>query len=63
MRRRIDMCFDEERKRDERMKNLNVGITDEADQKLDAIMEKKRFRNRGDAVEYLINFAFEKEAT
>ena len=36
------------------MKNLNVTITDEADEKLDKIMASKRFKNRADAVDWLI---------
>ena len=35
-------------------KNLGVAITDDADGKLNAIMEKKHFKNRADAVEFLI---------
>lgn len=36
------------------MKNLNVTITDEADSKLDEIMASKRFKNRADAVDWII---------
>jgi hypothetical protein len=36
------------------LKNLNVGITDETDERLDKIIRAKGFRNRLDAVEWLI---------
>jgi hypothetical protein len=36
------------------MKNLNVVITDEADGKLQKIMDEKRFKNRADAVDWII---------
>jgi hypothetical protein len=39
-------------------KNLGVAITDDADQKLSEIMEIKGFKNRADAVEYLIQQGF-----
>jgi len=39
-------------------KNLGVAITDDADTKLDVIMEKKHFKNRADAVEWLIQEVF-----
>lgn len=47
-------------------KNLGVAITDDADSKLDSIMEKKHFKNRADAIEWLIQDIFRqlfKEAT
>ena len=48
------------------MKNLNVTITDDADGKLDQIMVDKRFKNRADAVDWIIKEVFkqmqEKEA-
>lgn len=40
------------------MKNLGVAITDDADEKLDKIMDVKQFKNRTDAVEWLIQEAF-----
>lgn len=36
------------------MKNLNVGITDETDARLEKILRAKGFKNRLDAVEWLI---------
>lgn len=39
-------------------KNLGVAITDDADGKLDRIMEEKKFKNRADAVEWLIQEIF-----
>jgi metal-responsive CopG/Arc/MetJ family transcriptional regulator len=36
------------------MKNLNITISNENDQKLDVIMQKKQFKNRADAVAWLI---------
>ena len=42
------------------MKNLGVAITDEIDLKLDEIMRIKNFKNRADAVEWLIQTGFEK---
>ena len=39
-------------------KNLGVAITDGADGKLDRIMEAKKFKNRSDAVEWLIQETF-----
>lgn len=36
------------------MKNLNVTITDDADEKLSEILANKRFKNRADAVDWLI---------
>ena len=39
-------------------KNLGVAITDDADEKLDRIMELKKFKNRADAVEWLIQDIF-----
>ena len=40
------------------MKNLNVAIPDAVDLKLDDIMEKKHFKNRADAVAWLIEEVF-----
>ena len=40
------------------MKNLNVTITDDADRELDKIMEIKHFKNRADAVDWLIREVF-----
>ena len=37
---------------------MGVAITDDADTKLDAIMEKRHFKNRADAVEWLIQETF-----
>jgi len=37
------------------MKNLNVAIPDTTDKKLDAIMERKKFKNRADCVDWIIN--------
>jgi len=39
-------------------KNLGVAITDDADGKLDKIMELKKFKNRADAAEWLIQETF-----
>ena len=39
-------------------KNLGVAITDDADEKLDHIMELKKFKNRADAIEWLIQDIF-----
>jgi metal-responsive CopG/Arc/MetJ family transcriptional regulator len=39
-------------------KNLGVAITDDADGKLDKIMEVKHFKNRADAIEFLIQEGF-----
>jgi metal-responsive CopG/Arc/MetJ family transcriptional regulator len=39
-------------------KNVGVAITDETDGKLDKIMEAKKFKNRADAVEWLIQETF-----
>jgi len=36
------------------LKNLNVAIPDPVDAKLDEIMERKHFKNRADAVAWLI---------
>jgi len=41
------------------LKNLNVTITEEADTKLDRIMVEKRLKNRPDAVDFIINAAFD----
>jgi hypothetical protein len=40
------------------MKNLNVVITEESDQKLEKIMAEKRFKNRADALDWIIPEAF-----
>jgi hypothetical protein len=40
------------------MKNLNVVITEESDKKLDKIMAEKRFKNRADALDWIIPEAF-----
>jgi len=40
------------------MKNMGVAITDDADGKLDRIMELKKFKNRADAIEWLIQDIF-----
>ena len=40
------------------MKNMGVAITDDADVKLERIMELKKFKNRVDAVEWLIQEIF-----
>ena len=37
------------------MRNLNVAVTDITDEKLDEIMKVKAFKNRADAIEFLIN--------
>jgi hypothetical protein len=39
-------------------KNLNIVITDEADGKLQKVMDEKRFKNRADAVDWIIAEAF-----
>ena len=41
------------------MKNLNVAIPDPVDVKLDEIMEKKHFKNRADAVAWLIEQVYD----
>jgi hypothetical protein len=41
------------------MKNLNIVITDDADIKLEKIMVEKRFKNRADALDWIIHAAFE----
>jgi hypothetical protein len=41
-----------------KMKNLNVVITEESDKKLEKIMAEKRFRNRADALDWIIPEAF-----
>jgi metal-responsive CopG/Arc/MetJ family transcriptional regulator len=43
------------------MKNLSIAISDDADQKLDQIMQAKHFKNRADAIEYLIQTVFKQE--
>jgi Arc/MetJ-type ribon-helix-helix transcriptional regulator len=40
------------------MKNLNVVITEEADAKLEKVMVEKRFKNRADAVNWIIDAVF-----
>jgi hypothetical protein len=40
------------------MKNLNIVITDEGNEKLQKIMDEKRFKNRADAVDWIIAEAF-----
>lgn len=40
------------------MKNLNVVITEESDKKLEKIMAEKRFKNRADAIDWIIPEAF-----
>jgi metal-responsive CopG/Arc/MetJ family transcriptional regulator len=40
------------------MKNLNVAIPDTVDVKLDKIMTEKEFKNRADAVAWLIETVF-----
>jgi hypothetical protein len=40
------------------MKNLNVVITEETDTKLEKVMTEKRFKNRADAVDWIINEVF-----
>lgn len=40
------------------MKNLNVVITEDSDQKLEKIMVEKRFKNRANAVDWIIAEAF-----
>jgi len=40
------------------MKNLNVAIPDAVDQQLDWIMAQKQFRNRSDAIEWIIREVF-----
>lgn len=39
-------------------KNLGVAVTDDADGRLQKIMEARKFKNRADAVEWLIQEAF-----
>jgi len=39
-------------------KNLGVAISDDADQKLSEIITVKRFKNRADAIEWLIQEGF-----
>jgi hypothetical protein len=36
------------------LKNLNVTVTDDADEKLNEIMRSKRFKNRADGVDWII---------
>jgi metal-responsive CopG/Arc/MetJ family transcriptional regulator len=36
------------------MKNLNIAVTDDTDEKLDEIMKAKQCKNRADAIEFLI---------
>jgi len=38
---------------------VNITITDSVDDKLDKIMQKKEFKNRADAVAWLIEQGFE----
>jgi len=40
------------------VKNLNIAIPDPVDLKLDGIMQKKRFKNRADAIAWLIEEGF-----
>ncbi len=40
------------------MKNLNVAITDQTDERLDKIIRVKGFRNRADAVDWIIQEIF-----
>lgn len=40
------------------MKNINIAITDPVDAKLDEIMHKKDFKNRADAIAWLIEEGF-----
>ncbi len=40
------------------MKNLNIVITDDTDGKLQKIMDEKRFKNRADALDWIIAEAF-----
>lgn len=40
------------------MKHLNTVISDDAGQKLEAIMNEKRFKNRADTVDWIINEVF-----
>lgn len=41
------------------MKNLNVTVTEEVDAKLEKVMEEKHFKNRADAIDWIINEVFE----
>jgi metal-responsive CopG/Arc/MetJ family transcriptional regulator len=41
------------------LKNINIAITDSVDQKLDEIMQKKEFKNRADAIAWLIERGFD----
>lgn len=41
------------------MKNINIAITDSVDAKLDEIMQKKEFKNRADAIAWLIEQGFD----
>jgi hypothetical protein len=43
--------------RGSKMKNLNVVITDDSDTKLEKIMDEKRFKNRADALDWIIQTA------
>ena len=39
-------------------KNLGVAISDEVDEMLNAIIDKYKFKNRADAIEFLIKEGF-----
>lgn len=54
----VDVVEIEQHMEELETKNVGVAITDETDGKLDKIMEAKKFKNRADAVEWLIQETF-----
>ena len=54
------LLHDDDENESENMKNLNVTISEEADNLLDRIMAQKAFKNRADAVDWIIKTIFEK---